>query len=44
MDLREIEWKLLDWFHLVQDRGKMADSFEYGNEPSGSIEGSEFID
>jgi hypothetical protein len=33
MDLREIEWGGMDWIDLAEVEG----SYEYGNEPSGSI-------
>jgi hypothetical protein len=42
IDLREIRWEGVDWIHLAQDRGQ--DPCEYGNEPSGSIKGGEFLD
>jgi hypothetical protein len=28
----------MDWIDLAQDRDQWKGSFEYGNEPSGSIE------
>jgi len=37
MDHREIEWECVKWIHLVQDS-------EHGNEPSGSINGGEFLE
>jgi hypothetical protein len=40
IDLREIGWKSVNWLHLVQD----MDQCEYGNEPSASIIGGEFLD
>jgi hypothetical protein len=37
MDLRKTGWEGADWLHLAQDR-------ENGNDPSGSIQGREFLD
>jgi hypothetical protein len=34
----------VDWINLVQVRGQVAGSCEYGNEPSGYIKGREFLD
>jgi len=34
----------VDWIHSVELREKMAGCREYGNEPSGSIKGGEFLD
>jgi hypothetical protein len=42
MDLREIGWEHVDWFHLSHDR--VAGCCEHGNEPSGYIKGGEFLD
>jgi hypothetical protein len=39
MELREVGCENVDWIHLAQDFGPVAGSFEYGNEPSGSING-----
>jgi hypothetical protein len=44
MDLREIEWKVVDWMHLAQDRESVVGSCEHSNEPLGSIKGREFLD
>ena len=40
MDLKEVECGGMDWIELAQ----WAGSFEYGNEPSGSIKCGEFLD
>jgi hypothetical protein len=37
MDLEEVLWEGMDWIDLAQDREKVAEACEYGNEPSGSI-------
>jgi hypothetical protein len=37
MDIGEIEWKVVDWILLVQDR-------DHGSEPSDSIRSKEFLD
>jgi hypothetical protein len=44
IDLREIEWRDMDWIDLAQDRGSMEGSCEYGNEPSCSINCWEFLE
>jgi hypothetical protein len=36
MDLREIGWGSVDWIQLAQNKGPVAGSCEYGDEPSGS--------
>jgi hypothetical protein len=43
MDFREIGWEGVDWMHLAQDRDQWQ-TCEYGNEPSGSVKGEEFLD
>jgi hypothetical protein len=42
MDLREIGFKRVDWINLAQNKDQC--SFEHGNELSGSINDSEFLD
>jgi hypothetical protein len=42
MDVREIQWEIVYWILLSQDKDLM-DSFGHGNEPSGSIKGRRFI-
>jgi hypothetical protein len=37
----EIEWGVMDWIHLAQDRDQCLGSCKDGNEPSGSIKCSE---
>jgi hypothetical protein len=37
MDLGEIEWKVVDWILLVQDR-------DHGNKPLDSTRGKTFLD
>jgi hypothetical protein len=44
MDLREIQWEVVDWMHPAHDRGQCWDSCEHGNEPSGSIKGGVYLD
>jgi hypothetical protein len=40
LDLGEIEWEVVDWKHLAQERGYLlAGSCGHGNETSGSIKG-----
>jgi hypothetical protein len=39
--LGKIGFGYVDWIHLAQDR---ANSFEHGNDPSGSIKCGEFLD
>jgi hypothetical protein len=34
----------MDWIDLAQDRDRFPDTFECGNEPSGSIKFGEFLD
>jgi hypothetical protein len=43
MDLQEVGWGM-DWIHMAQDRDRVADSCECGNEQSGSIKCGEFLD
>jgi hypothetical protein len=43
MDLRGIEWEVVDSIYLAQVKVKMAGSREHGNEPSGSLK-DEFLD
>jgi hypothetical protein len=42
MDLRKIDWKVVEWIHLAQvgTRGELC---EHCNELSGSIKGEEFF-
>jgi hypothetical protein len=43
MDLREIEWRGMDWIHLAQDRDQWW-TLVHSNGPSGSIKGSKPVD
>jgi len=43
MDLQEVGCGYMDWIGLAQDR-QVADVFECGNEPSGSVKCGEFLD
>jgi hypothetical protein len=43
MYFREIGWEGVDWMHLAQDRTN-GRTCEYGNEPTDSIRGREFLD
>jgi hypothetical protein len=40
IDLRKTGWECVDWIHLVQ----LAGCCEHGNEPSGYVKGSKFLD
>jgi hypothetical protein len=31
MDLRVIEWKVVDWMHLAEERDQWRGSYEHGN-------------
>ena len=44
MDLQEVGCGYVDWIGLAQDREKVADACECGNEPSGSVKCGEFLD
>jgi hypothetical protein len=37
MNLKEIQWEVVDWFNLAQDRDKLQDVQKEDNEPSRSI-------
>jgi hypothetical protein len=43
MDLRVMEWEVLDWIHFTQDRDQRWARY-HGNEPSDSIKGREVLD
>jgi len=43
MDLQEVGCRAMDWIGLAQDR-HVADAYECGNEPSGSVKCGEFLD
>jgi hypothetical protein len=43
MDLKEIGWENVDWFHLAQGR-KQDMICEHDNESFGSIKGEEFLE
>jgi hypothetical protein len=43
MNLTEIGLEDVDWVHLAQDMKPMVGPRDYGNEPSGSIRGEEFL-
>jgi len=43
MYLQEVGCGYMDWIGLAQDR-QVADAFECGNEPSGSVKCGEFLD
>jgi hypothetical protein len=42
MDVNVTEWENLDWIHLAQR--PVAICFKHGNETSGSIKDSKFLD
>jgi hypothetical protein len=42
-DLRDVGWGGMDWIDLAQDRGQVAGSCEYDNEPSGFIKCWQFL-
>jgi hypothetical protein len=44
MDLREMEWEVMEGIHLAQDRYHWEGFCEHGNEPSVSIKGGGFLD
>jgi len=44
MDLQEVGCGYMDWIGLAQDREKVADACECGNEPTGSMKCGEFLD
>jgi len=44
MDLQEMECGYMDWIGLAQDRDRLADACECGNEPSDSVKCGEFLD
>ena len=44
MDLQEVGGGCGDWMELAQDRRQVADTCEYGDEPSGSKKCGEFLD
>jgi hypothetical protein len=33
MDLRDIDWGVVEWIHLAQDRDRWAGCCEFGDEP-----------
>jgi hypothetical protein len=43
MDVQEIGWGNTDWFYLLQGDVHVADSYERGNEQSGSIKRGNFF-
>ena len=43
MDLQEVGGGCEDWMELAQDRDKVAGTSEYGDEPSGSKNGGNFL-
>jgi hypothetical protein len=43
MDIKEIGWEGVDWIYLAQKQ-MLAGCCDLGNEPSGSINGGEFLD
>jgi hypothetical protein len=36
MDVKEIDWRSVDWIQLAKDWDRLAGCCEYGDEPSGS--------
>jgi len=44
IDLQQVGWGGVDSIDLDQDREQVADAFECGNEPSGSVKCGEFLD
>ena len=44
MDLQEVGCRYVDWIGLAQDRERLADACECGDEPSGSRKCGEFLD
>jgi hypothetical protein len=43
LDLREIGWEGVDWFHLALNMDQWRALVEHGNGSSGSIKGSNFL-
>jgi hypothetical protein len=46
MNIREIEWEVMNWIHLALHRDQWGGAgvcCEHGSEPSGSIKGEEFL-
>lgn len=39
MYLKEVRYEDIDWINVAHCRGPVADKCEYGNVPSGSING-----
>ena len=44
MGLQEVGCGGKEWIDLAQERGPVAGSCEFGNEPSGSIKCGKFLD
>ena len=44
MDLQEVGCGGMDWIDLAQPMGQIADTYECGNELSGSVKSGEFVD
>jgi hypothetical protein len=44
MNLQKVGCGSMDWIELAQDRDRWQGTWEYGNEPSGSIKCWEFLD
>jgi len=44
MDLLDLECGYMDWIGLAKGYRQVADAFECGNEPSGSVKCGEFLD
>jgi hypothetical protein len=43
-DVREMEWKCVNWIHLTYDTDHWQVPVNHGNEAFGSIIGREFVD
>ena len=43
-DIQEVGCGCMDWIVLAQYRQELADAYECGNEPSGSVKCGEFLD
>ena len=43
MDLQEVGGGFGDWMELAQDKGQVAGTCEYGDEPSGSKNAGNFL-